>query len=143
MTLNISSYLSNEKHLFDYLGLRIYFSKKDQDPLAFYCKSQNSEKISKIVVHLKKGIFEGYEMIDVLGFPPLDDSDKTKFKEILEENLNDIIKYSVHPIHKRPFCLAHPLRGGLATYNERLGKELSWIEQLDGIKRRSHGRCVM
>ena len=93
MTLNISSYLSNEKHLFDYLGLRIYFSKKDKDPLAFYCKSQNSEKISKIIVHLKKGIFEGYEMIDVLGFPPLDDSDKTKFKEILDENLNDIIKY--------------------------------------------------
>jgi hypothetical protein len=93
MTLNISSYLSNEKHLFDYLGLRIYFSKKDQDPLAFYCKSQNSEKISKIIVHLKKGIFEGYEMIDVLGFPPLDDSDKVKFKEILEENLSDIIKY--------------------------------------------------
>lgn len=93
MSINISSYLSNEKHLFDYMGLRIYFSKKDQDPLAFYCRSQNQEKISKIIVHLKKGIFEGYEILDVLGFPALDQADKEKFTEILEENLNDIIKY--------------------------------------------------
>ena len=93
MALSIQSFVNDEQHLFEYMGLQIYISRKDREPLVFYGHVENSEKLSKIIVHLENGLFKGFEIAPVEGAPELDDNDKQKLMDIIDYNLNDIIKY--------------------------------------------------
>lgn len=93
MALSIQSHVLDEKHLFDYMGLRIYISRRDREPLVFYGHVENCEKLSKIIVHLDNGLFKGYEMARIDGLPALDEKDQQKLMDIIDYNLNDIIKY--------------------------------------------------
>ncbi len=93
MALSIQTYVTDEQHLFDYMGLQIYISRKDREPLVFYGHVENSEKLSKIIVHLENGLFKGYEMARIGDLPELDENDQKKLMDIIDYNLNDIIKY--------------------------------------------------
>lgn len=93
MALTIKSYVADEKYLFDYMGLKIYLSRKDKEPLVFYGHIEDSDRLSKIIVHLEDGLFKGYEMTSIQPFPSLDEKDQQKLLEVIDYNLNDIIKY--------------------------------------------------
>jgi hypothetical protein len=93
MALSIQSYVADEQHLFDYMDLKIYLSRKDREPLVFYGHYEDSEKLSKIIVHLENGLFKGYELASIDGFEGLDEKDQKKLMDFIDYNLNDIIKY--------------------------------------------------
>ena len=87
----ITAYLSKEKHLFNYMGLEVYFSLNDKDPLTLYGRYEDS--VSKLVVHLKKGIFSQIETGAVEGFKELDTTEKDKLITLVDHNLPNIIKF--------------------------------------------------
>jgi len=87
----ITAYLSKEKHLFNYMGLEVYFSLNDSDPLTLY--GRHEDTVSKLVVHLKKGIFSQIETGAVEGFNELDTKELEKLITLVDHNLPNIIKY--------------------------------------------------
>jgi hypothetical protein len=89
----IALFLSTDKHLFDYLGLQIYLSINDQQPLTFYGRSEYDDRISKAVIHLKEGIYKGIEILPVENFEELDEKEKRQLLKLIDANLSDIIKY--------------------------------------------------
>ncbi len=89
----IALFLSTDKHLFDYLGLQIYLSINDHQPLTFYGRSESDNRISKAVIHLKDGIYKGIEILQVENFEELDEKEKRQLLKLIDANLSDIIKY--------------------------------------------------
>ena len=87
----VAGYLSNEKHLFEYLGLEIYLSTRDQQPLVIYGRSE--DQLSKVVIHFEDGLYTGIELQHVPDFQELSPKDKEKLLAIIDYNLPDIIKF--------------------------------------------------
>jgi|Wag4MinimDraft_19_1082662.scaffolds.fasta_scaffold46409_1 hypothetical protein len=87
----VAGYLSNEKHLFEYLGLEIYLSTRDQQPLVIYGRSE--DQLSTVVINFEDGVYKGIELQHVPDFQELSPKDKEKLLEIIDYNLPDIIKF--------------------------------------------------
>ena len=78
----VAGYLSNEKHLFEYLGLEIYLSTRDQQPLVIYGRSE--DQLSTVVIHFEDGVY--YVTID----SPAIRSELSFMRSELVKRLNEV-----------------------------------------------------
>lgn len=87
----VQSILPSEKPIFEYFGLEIYLDLHDSQPLVFYGRAHN--QVSKIIIHLKDGIFSHLEILSIDGFEELSGKDRENFHKVIDFNLTEIIKF--------------------------------------------------
>lgn len=76
--------------LYEYFGLIILFYSNEHDPIHVHGKFQYKESKAEII--FENGKFKGIEIKDVAGKEPLDSNNLRKFKKIIEQFRDDIIR---------------------------------------------------
>lgn len=82
---------SNEKQIYNYLGLEVYFDSNSKQPIEFYGRSFN--QISKAKLVFENGKYLGVDFSNLENYSVLENNDVQKFNQLIDRNLNDIIKY--------------------------------------------------
>jgi len=76
--------------LYEYMGLYIMFYANDHEPIHVHCKYQDTE--SKAEILFENGKFKEIVIKDVTGKTPLNNNNLRKFKNLVENYRDDIVR---------------------------------------------------
>jgi len=86
--------------LYEYFGIEVFFLSSDTQPLVVYGEFQSRK--SKIMIHLKNGVYSHLSQDTVDDCQPLEKQELDKFTKVVSNNLPDIIKsWSNHYIYRK------------------------------------------
>jgi hypothetical protein len=78
------------KSIIDYYGLVLYFDTTITTPLTVFAAVLDRRSACKIV--FKKGLYKGLDFFDTETETGLTNDEKSQFKQLVENNLDDLVR---------------------------------------------------